>query len=383
MRRCDGAIVIACALLLTLALAASEQPRRGLTAVPELARVYDAIFDARFQEVPALRARACVPAPAEACQLLDALALWWRIQLDPFDTSRDAAFLAACEAAIAASDAWTQREPARAEAWFYLGGAYAARVQWQILRGERLAAARDGKRIKEAVEQALALDPALTDAYFGIGLYHYYADVGPRALRMLRWLLLLPGGDRVRGLREMLQARSGQLVRSEADYQLHVVYLWYEKQPERALDLLRDLQTRHPHNPHFLQAAAEIQDFYIDDTEGSLRTWRALLDAAQRGQVAEAKMAEVNARLGIASQIDQLGQSDLAVEQLRPVIAAQPPAPVGAVARAHLQLGHALGRLARRDEAAASYRNAIVAAGPRDPLRIAAQARAGLRALRR
>ncbi len=67
------------------------------------------------------------------------------------------------------------------------------------LRGERLAAARDGKRIKDALERALALDPGLQDAYFGLGLYHYYADVAPADPKMLRWLLLLPGGDRARG----------------------------------------------------------------------------------------------------------------------------------------------------------------------------------------
>ena len=40
-----------------------------------------------------------------------------------------------------------------------------------MLRGEKLAAARDGKRIKEALEHATALEPDLEDAYFGIGLY--------------------------------------------------------------------------------------------------------------------------------------------------------------------------------------------------------------------
>ena len=43
----------------------------------------------------------------------------------------------------------------RAEAWFYLGAAYGARVQWRVLREQRLAAARDGKRIKESLERAL------------------------------------------------------------------------------------------------------------------------------------------------------------------------------------------------------------------------------------
>jgi tetratricopeptide (TPR) repeat protein len=364
-----------------LLLASQEPPPRGLTAVPELSRVYDAILDARFDDVPGLLATACGPAPEEACQLLDAVALLWRIQLDPFDTSRDADFVARVNAAIDAATAWTEREPQRAESWFYLGGAYGARVQWRSLRGERLAAARDGKAIKNAMQRATTLDPGMSDAYFGLGLYRYYADVAPTVLKMLRWLLLLPGGDREAGLEEMLRARqAGQLVRSEADYQLQVIYVWYEKQPQRALELLAELRARHPHNPRFPQTVAEIQDFYIDDTEASLRTWEALLAAARRRQVAEPAMAETIARLGIASQLDQLSQSDAALEQLRIVIASKPTAPVGALARAHLQTGQALDHLGRRTEAAAAYRAAIAAAGADDPLKIVPSARAALRA---
>lgn len=374
------------ALLLVLGSppAAEQQPVTGLTAAPELALVYNAIFDARFADVPPLLTRACGPAPREACRVLDAVGLWWQIQLDPFNRMRDAAFQSRIDAAIAAAEAWTAREPERAEAWFYLGGAYGARVQWRVLRGARLAAARDGKRIKNALERALALDPAMADAYFGIGLYHYYAAVAPAALRMLRWLLLLPGGDRAKGLEQMRRARAGGLlVRSEADYQLHVLYLWYEKQPERALELLASLTERHPRNPHFRQAAAEIHDVYLHDPTASLRSWAALLDAARAGRVAEPEMAETAGRLGIALQLDRLSQPEAAVEHLRAVIAARPGAPFGAVARAHLQLGDALDHLGRRGEAAAAYRAAVVAAGANDPLGIAKRARAGLRAISR
>ena len=87
-------------------------------------------------------------------------------------------------------------EPERAEAWFYLGAAYGVRAQFRVYRVERLAAARDGKRIKESLEKALALDPAMHDAEFGIGMYRYYAGVAPAIFRFLRFLLLLPGGDR-------------------------------------------------------------------------------------------------------------------------------------------------------------------------------------------
>lgn len=362
-------------------LAAGQPATRGLSATVELGRVYDAIFDARFDEVPSLTARACGPAPEPACRLLQAVAVWWRIQIDPYDTTRDADFRARVEAALAATAGWTLREPARAEAWFYLAGAYGARAQWRVLRGERLAAARDGRRIRDALERAVALDPGLADAHFGLGLYQYYADVAPRAFKILRWMLLLPGGDRERGLQEMLQARrAGLLAGGEADYQLHVLYLWYEKQPERAVALLSELAARYPHNPHFRQTIAEIQDFYIDDTQASLRTWETLLDAAERRQVSHPEMAEASARLGIASQLDQLSRGGAAVEHLHAVIAARPAAPYAAVARAHLQLGQTLDRLGRRGDATAAYRAAIAAAPAGDLLRIASRARAALRA---
>jgi hypothetical protein len=199
--------------------------------------VYESILGARFDEAQARIAAACPPAPAEACQTLRTVVLWWQIQLDPDDRSRDAALETASRQAIDAAGRWTEREPRRAEAWFYLAGAYAPLTQWRILRGERLAAARDAKRIKDALERATALDPSLHDAYFGIGLYHYYADVAPAALKFLRFLLLMPGGDRVQGLREMDQARAqGVLLAGEADFQLHYLYLWYERDNMRALD---------------------------------------------------------------------------------------------------------------------------------------------------
>jgi predicted Zn-dependent protease len=334
------------ALCLSLAIAGPAAAQPGLTGAPQLARVYDAIFDARFEAVPALLEKTCPPAPEPACLLLDAVSVWWRIQLDPDDTAYDAQFLARVEAAIAAADAWTTREPQRAEAWFYLGGAYGARVQWRVLRGEQLAAARDGKRIKDALERAVMLDPGMQDAYFGIGLYHYYADVAPAAAKVLRWLLALPGGNRKLGLDEMLRARNGgQLLRGEADYQLHVLYLWYEKQPERGLDLLQALHERYPHNPHFLHAIAHVEDRYLYDATASLRSYQALLAAARAGRVVEPAMTSVAARLGIARQLDQLFETDLAIAQLRAVIEARPEAPINALTQAYRQLREAEARM--------------------------------------
>ena len=334
--------------LATVLLAAPPAAQRtGLTHTSQFAAAYDAILDAEFERVPALLAPVCGKGagspPPTACQVVDAVSRWWQLQGDPLNRQGDAEFERRVNAAIAAAEAWTVAEAATAEAWFYAGAAYGVRVQWRVLRGQRLAAARDGKRIKDALEQALTLDPGMQDAYFGIGLYHYYADMAPVAARMLRWLLLLPGGNREMGLREMFRARDGsRLLRDEADYQLHTLYLWYEKRPEEALVIVRRLQAKHPHNPVFAQAAAEIEDVHLSDFASSLRSWQALLADARAGRVAWPELTETRARLGMATQLDRLSETDLAIEQLQAVLAPGVHSPTGVGATAKHRLEEAL-----------------------------------------
>jgi len=206
--------------------------------------------------------------------------------------------------AIAANEAWTRREPERAEAWFYLAAPHGPLVQWRVMRGERLAAAREGKKIKDALERALKLDPGLHDAYFGIGLYHYYADVAPVAAKILRFVLLLPGGDRGRGLKEMLQARDrGELWRGEAEYQLHFVYLWYERRPAQALQILERLNSRYAHNPLFLRQIAEIRGSRLGDHPTGAVAWRTLADRARAGRVYDPARTEIRGRLGLTQEL--------------------------------------------------------------------------------
>src|SRR5262245_13436026 len=222
-----SALVLAC-----LSASASLQPQaeRGITGAPQVARAYDLILDADFDQLNATLPSICSPAPVVACQGLKALSLWWQIQLDLDNRSLDAAFLSAANTAIVEAERFAATEPRRAEAWFYVGAAYGVRAQFRGYRVERLAAARDGKRIKEALEKALALDPSMHDAEFGVGMYRYYAGVAPAIFKFLRFLLLLPGGDRAGGLAQLERAsRLGLLVRGEAQFQIHVLYLWYER----------------------------------------------------------------------------------------------------------------------------------------------------------
>ena len=367
-----------CGALLLAALLVSQSGAaggvQGLRGTDGLLRAYDAILDARFDQVEAELHRACGAAPPQACEVLRATALWWRILHDPENRDLDAAFSGEIEKAIAACDDWADREPDEAEAWFYLGAAYAARVQWRVLRDQKVAAARDGKRIRDALIEAIELDPALEDAYFGLGLYKYYADVAPTAAKILRMLLFLPGGNREEGLREMLRARDrGRLLQGEADYQLHIIYLWYERRTDRAVQLLRSLHDHYPANPLFPAQIAEIQDQYLHDINASLATWRTLLAAAREQRVNLPGLAATRARLGIARQLETLHQTDLAIEHLTEVVDSRSSAPFGSLALAHLRLGEAHDRLGLRAQAVAAYQAALATLPGRDPYGIRRQ----------
>ena len=304
-RRCLGCLLcLGCLGLVAVdPVRGAPQAERGITAATEVARAYDLVLDADVDQLQKSLPSLCPPAPRVACLGLAALSLWWQIQLEPESRQLDATFLASANAAITEAERWAAEEPTRAEAWFYVGAAYGARAQFRVHRRERVAAARDGKRIKEALERALALDPSMHDAEFGIGMYRYYAGVAPAIFRFLRIFLLLPGGDRAGGLAQLERAsREGVLVRGEAQFQIHVLYLWYEKKWPEALAIIRSLHVRYPHNPLFRQIEAEILDVYFHDPAASLKASEQLLALAQSRSVFRPDVAERVARRNIAKQ---------------------------------------------------------------------------------
>jgi hypothetical protein len=277
---------------------AARPAQAALSEGPRLAAIYDSILNAQFDRAATLLKDACPPAPLEACQGLEVVSSWWQIQINPSNRARDRRFAAQAAAATKAAEAWTVREPQRGEAWFYLAASYAPLVQWQVLRGERLAAARNGSRIKRALERSVELDPTIVDAHFGIGLYEYYADVASSAAKVLRWLLFLPGGDRVKGLQDMLRARNGgELLRGEADFQLYVIYVWYEHEPARGIELLSSLDARFPANPIFLERIAETYETSLHDPRMSAAAWRTLIDRARNDRVYDAAQTSARAEM--------------------------------------------------------------------------------------
>src|SRR5476651_397894 len=101
------------ALLVACLTAAGPVQAAGLTSPEPLAKAYELILNAQFDEADGALRQACGPAPAMACQVLQAVSQYWQLQFDPENTAHDAAALAKTNTAIASGEAWVGREPGR------------------------------------------------------------------------------------------------------------------------------------------------------------------------------------------------------------------------------------------------------------------------------
>ena len=159
---------------------------------------------------------------------------------------------------------------------------------------------------------------------------------------------------------------------------MHFVYLWYEQNPERALQLLGGLNARYPSNPLFLQRIAHVEHLYVGNHQASADSWQALLDRVAPGRVRFASIANARARVGLAAELVELSQARRAIELIDPLFRARPSEPYGALALAQLTLGDARASLGDRSAAIAAYARALDSAPLDDPDHVRDRARAGL-----
>jgi tetratricopeptide (TPR) repeat protein len=231
--------------------------------------------------------------------LLEADANWWKIHLteanliDPegFEplseaaTSYDGDFRRLDELAVRKAEARIQAHQDEARSYFYEGLAYALRARLEAFRYHALATAFAGKKCRNLSLAALKLDPNLNDAYFGVGLYNYFVDTLPTYVKMLRFLILLPGGNRLDGLRQIQQAmEKGQLVAGEAKYHLAQNYSRsMDRQFARSLELLRQMEQQYPHNPlwELLAGSIEIRMGHVKEGE---TLYRQVIDETANSQ---------------------------------------------------------------------------------------------------
>lgn len=132
------------------------------------------------------------------------------------------------------------------DALFYLGTAHMYLAAYHSSKSNWIRAYWYGKHGIEYLEKVVAIDPDYYDAYLGLGLYHYYADVMPKFIKTVSSFLGI-SGDRKRGLQDLqLAAEKGTYSRAEALFFLGNIYLYTENESEQALACAQKLASLYP-----------------------------------------------------------------------------------------------------------------------------------------
>lgn len=196
--------------------------------------------------------------------LLEGEARWWEIycanleikygMIDAWKRGKkpeDEPFLLLADKVIALANAQISQSDT-AEMHFYAGMGLALKVRLEVLRGENRAVAHAGVAARSEFLRALELDPQMSDATGGLGLYNYYVDSLSTTVKILRFFMGIPGGSKTEGIRQMqIAIDRGVVTPVEMRFHLARNLRTFDSQYERAILVARPLVERYPGNPVF------------------------------------------------------------------------------------------------------------------------------------
>ena len=142
----------------------------------------------------------------------------------------------------------------------YLASGYMLRAAYRFEHDKGMwGAARDAAKAKGYSDSYVQRHPDHGDAYLTLGLYNYFVDIAPAFVRVMRFLLFLPAGNRLEGLKQIERAAAeGDLVAPLAQQNLLLIYSLFEGRADEAVALAARLQQRFPENDEFAMAAADV-----------------------------------------------------------------------------------------------------------------------------
>jgi hypothetical protein len=280
---------VICALLLPGARTAKAQ---SLVLSPAATRAMQKIYGGDTQSAMAL------VKPLQAAQpdhplgfLLEAEAQWWQIycanssvkygMIDAWKRGKrteDESYLALADRVIELSRIQFEKSNS-AEMHVYAGMGYALKARLFALQGENRAVARAGVGARTEFLQALAIDPQNPDATAGLGLYNYYVDSLSSAVKILRFFMGIPGGDRKEGIRQMqVGIDRGVLTPVEMRFYLAKNMRNFDLEYQKSLEVAEPLTAHYPANPIFQLLVGNL-NVELGRTAEAGRHFRAAMDA--------------------------------------------------------------------------------------------------------
>jgi tetratricopeptide (TPR) repeat protein len=265
MKRVYRGFLVA-ALLAAFALRCIPTRAGGLTIPPEAQQALDKIYSGDPEAaIPLARALQQTQPEHPLGYALEGEAFWWKRYcgaleikygiVDSWKRSRepeDEAYFKLADKVVHLAQAQLAKTE-NAEMHVYAGMGYALKARVYGLRGENRNVARAGVSARSEMLRALELDPQMADATAGVGIYNYYVATLSPIVKMMRFFMGIPGGDKEAGIKQMeIGMNQGVLLRVDVRYIFSKSLRLYDQKYQRALAIAEPLVTRYPQNPIFL-----------------------------------------------------------------------------------------------------------------------------------
>jgi tetratricopeptide (TPR) repeat protein len=190
---------------------------------------------------------------------LKSVVYYYRYLLDESTAEIEKQFIKLAKTGIDRAHKRLARTRNDVDALFYAGTAHIYLAALHGEQGNWLRAFWNGKEGIQYLKRTVEIDSTYYDAYFGLGVYHYYADVMPKLVKSVTGLIGIEA-DRERGLNELKMVMAkGAFAKAEAAYFLGKIYAEMEKDREKARACFEVLSGWYPQNPGFLLDLGENQ----------------------------------------------------------------------------------------------------------------------------
>jgi hypothetical protein len=269
---CPRLVVLSMLVSLCATLLAARSSATQVNIPPDAQMVLDTIYAGHAEQATTLARGFEQAHPQKPLgYLLEGEALWWQrycaaceIKWGMIEAWRheklpdDAAYFALVDKAIALAEAQLAQSET-AELHVLAGMGYALKVRVHALRNENRPAARAAVAARAHMLRALELDPEMADATGALGLYNYYVDTLSPIVKVLRFFMGIPGGDKEKGVQQMqVGMNQGTLLAVDMRFILARALRQYDRKYEQALTVALPLAQRYATNPLFLLLAGNL-----------------------------------------------------------------------------------------------------------------------------
>lgn len=286
---------------------------------------------------------------------------WWRYSQN-FDVqgsfrSVQKNFLANAERTIELSEKMIKEGRDLDQAYFFMGSAYGLEGRWYAVQKSWWKAYTHGRKGRKYLKKCVETNPAVYDAYLGLGIFDYYTATLPGTLGLVAKLFV--GGDRKRGIEYVKLAKEhGRFFKVEARLFLIEIYAVHEHDFKDAYAETAGLRAMDPTNMLYrmgeIMTHMEAKDWdgVLAESESFLEAWRAKPQQGLAQQLAMIYLSGGDALLAMKRYEEAAGWFTTGIERT-----AFPDK--GWVTYCYLRRAQTLDLLGRRGEALPDYRTVL------------------------